>query len=56
MNYQFNIFEKKRAGMEIKQGCLLRVNLSTGDVVREPINKSYQQLLFAGRGLAIGYL
>ncbi len=46
-------YKKGRAGMKITPGDVLRVNLSTEDVTRDPVNKSYQQLLFAGRGLAI---
>jgi len=35
---------------------LLRANLSTGNITREPINGAYRRLLFAGRGLAMAYL
>jgi len=52
--YEFNLFPKRRAGMKINESSVLKVNLSTGNVSREPVNKSYQQLLFAGTGTGHG--
>lgn len=37
-------------------GFVLRVNLSTGRITREPVKQSYQRLFFTGRGLAMAYL
>ncbi|GAG04426.1 unnamed protein product, partial [marine sediment metagenome] len=35
---------------------VLRVNLSTGSVAKEPLNKSWAEKYFGGKGLGIKYL